>query len=180
MLNKISSIQLVAMDVDGVLTDGRIIYSGSGEELKAFDIQDGLGIVVAGLAGLEIGIVTGRVSPAVERRAQELNIPHVYQGCLDKRKAIRSLLAKTGLSREQAAFIGDDINDVPAFEECGFRIAVSTACQEVKAMADYVTRRPGGRGAVREALELILDKQGKWDSAIQQFLRKVEESECPT
>lgn len=174
------SIRLLAMDVDGVLTNGDIIYSNTGEELKVFNVLDGLGIAVARHAGLMTAMVSGRTSPAVERRAEELGITHVYLGCPDKGAAMRELLAKTGLRRDEIAFVGDDVNDIPAFRECGWKIAVSSASRDVKAHADYITQQPGGGGAVREVIELILESQGKWTAAVEEYLRHLEQTECQT
>lgn len=174
------SIRLLAMDVDGVLTNGSIIYTDSGEEIKAFNILDGLGIAVAGRAGLQTAIITGRSSAAIERRAGELGITHLIQGCRNKGAAMRGLLSETGLTLEEAAFIGDDINDIPAFRECGLRICVKNASDDLRALANFTTRKRGGQGAVREAIEMILKSQGKWDEAVERFLQDLEQSECRT
>ncbi len=125
-------------------------------------------------------MISGRTSSAVQRRAEELGFTHAYLGCPDKGAAMRELLAKTGLRREETAFVGDDVNDVPAFRECGWKIAVSTASEHLKARADYVTQRPGGGGAVREVVELILESQGKWTDAVEEYLRHLEQTECQT
>ena len=178
MMEKARSIRLLAMDVDGVLTAGDVIYSDSGEELKILNIHDGLGIVIARHAGLKTAVVTGRVSAAVERRARELGVTDLRMGRRDKGAAVRSLIADAGLQPDQVAFIGDDINDLPAFRECGFRIAVENACNELKAEADYVTRRGGGHGAVREAIELILESQGKWTAAVEAYLQSLEQTDA--
>ena len=178
MIEKARSIRLLAMDVDGVLTAGEVIYTDTGVEMKAFDIHDGLGIAVAGHAGLMTAVVTGRVSPAVERRARELGVTELRTGRRDKGAAVRSLITQSGLQPDQVAFIGDDINDLPAFRECGFRIAVENACKELKAEADYVTRQSGGRGAVRETIELILESQGKWTAAVEAYLQSLEQTDA--
>ncbi|HUV05713.1 MAG TPA: HAD hydrolase family protein [Armatimonadota bacterium] len=170
------SIRLLAMDVDGVLTSGDVIYLDAGAEIKVFNIQDGLGISAARHAGLGIAVITGRASQAVERRASELGVIHVRQGCRDKGAALRQLMAETGLRREEVAFIGDDLNDIPAFRECGWKVAVSNASQDLKVLADHVTERQGGHGAVREVIELILQCQGKWTRAVEEYLRDLEQS----
>jgi len=180
MMDEARSIRLLAMDADGVLTNGEIIYSDAGEEMKVFSILDGLGIAVARHAGLTTAILTGRTSPAVERRARELGVTYVRQGCSDKGAALRELLAEVDLRRDEAAFIGDDINDLLAFRECGWRIAVSNASEDLKAEADYLTKQRGGQGAVREVIELILESQGKWASAVEEYLRYLEQSQCRT
>jgi len=176
MVEVARSIRLLAMDVDGVLTSGDIVYSDAGAEIKVFNIQDGLGISAARYAGLMTAIITGRMSPAVERRAGELGVTYVRQGCRDKGAVLRQLLAETGLRREEVAFIGDDINDILAFRECGWRVAVSNASRDLKALADHITERRGGHGAVREVIELILESQGKWTPAVDDFLRDLEQS----
>lgn len=167
-------VECLLMDVDGVLTDGRIwlVPGAAGDvvEAKAFDVTDGAGIALAHRAGLKTGIITARPSPAVERRAKELHMTHVYQGGLDKLAALEDLLAKTNLPPDRLCFIGDDVLDIPLLRRVGLPIAVANARPEVKTHAAYVTDAPGGRGAVREVVELILKAQGKWDGAIQQFL----------
>ena len=173
-------IRLLAMDVDGVLTNGDIIYSESGDEIKVFNIRDGMGIAVAGYAGLMIAIITGRTSSSVQRRADELGITHVCQGCRDKSMAIRQLIEGLGLSREEVAFVGDDLNDIPAFKEVGWKIAVGNASSDLKELADHITEHKGGRGAIREVIELILRSQGKWEPAVQDYLQRLEQSECQT
>ena len=175
-----SRIRLLAMDVDGVLTSGEIVYSDAGEEIKTFNIQDGLGIVVARRVGLKSAIITGRESPALARRAEELGVDVIVQGCVNKGEGMRRVLVDLALSREEAAFIGDDINDIPAFRECGLKIAVANSSDDLKALADHVTEKPGGHGAVREAIELILKSQGKWADAVETFVRHIEQPECRT
>ncbi len=166
MEDKLRQIKLIAMDVDGVLTQGEIIYSSSGEEIKSFCIKDGPALKAARIAGLHVAVITGRKSAALERRMKELRIENLEMACRDKGASIRSLLDRLGLRRDEAAFIGDDLIDIPAFRECGFNIAVGDACEDLKAMADHVTRAHGGRGAVREAIETILKAQDKWASAV--------------
>lgn len=177
MVEKACDVRLLAMDVDGVLTRGDIHYTDTGLEIKTFNIQDGLGIALAGKAGLVTAIVTGRVSPAVERRAEELGVTYLLQGCRDKSAAIRRLLADTGLSVGQVAFMGDDLNDIPGFREAGWKVAVANASPELKMLADYVTTREGGRGAVREVIEVILQSQGKWENAVSMFLDDLTQSQ---
>jgi 3-deoxy-D-manno-octulosonate 8-phosphate phosphatase (KDO 8-P phosphatase) len=168
------------MDVDGVLTNGEIVYSDAGDEMKVFNILDGQGITIAHHGGLMTAIITGRAAAVVQRRASELGITHVYQGCRDKGAAIRRLMAELGLKREEVAFVGDDINDIPAFREVGLKIAVSSASADLKAQADYVTHERGGNGAVREVVELILQSQEKWTAAVERFLLDLQQSECQT
>jgi 3-deoxy-D-manno-octulosonate 8-phosphate phosphatase (KDO 8-P phosphatase) len=163
------------MDVDGTLTRGDITYSELGDEIKTFNILDGFGIAVCRHAGLTTAIVTGRTSQAVERRSRELRVNVVCQKCRDKGAALRRLREEQGLEREEIAFVGDDINDILAFRESGFRFAVRNACVDLASQADYITERSGGDGAVREVIELILRSQGKWDAAVESFLRSLEQ-----
>ena len=153
-------IRLLALDVDGVLTDGRIHYSGEGEEMKSFSILDGLGIKLVRHCGTQVAIITARRSGAVERRARELGIDHCVQGREDKLEALRELLAGTGLTLAETAYMGDDLPDVPIFMRCGFAVAVPHAMPSVREHAHYVTAREGGHGAVRELAEFILAAQG--------------------
>jgi len=176
MMEKAKSIRLLAMDVDGVLTNGDIIYSDDGTELKIFNNLDGQGLAIANFGGLMTAIITGRASPAVQRRAEELGITFVCQGCRDKGAVLRRLMTETGIQREEIAFIGDDLNDLLAFRECGWSVAVKNACADVRHAADHVTQREGGKGAVREVVEIILESQGKWASAVAAFLRHLEQT----
>lgn len=162
----IPRIRWLILDVDGVLTDGRIIYADDGSELKAFHVRDGSGIKFWREAGNEIAIISGRKSPVVERRAKELGIDRVYQGQRDKREALRDLLSETKIDPQSIAAIGDDLPDLPLLHSCGIGIAVADACSELRESADYVTSLPGGAGAVREAIEWLLKHQGKWEAVV--------------
>jgi 3-deoxy-D-manno-octulosonate 8-phosphate phosphatase (KDO 8-P phosphatase) len=153
---------MLVLDVDGVLTDGRIIYSEDGVETKAFHVRDGTGLKIWHEQGLRTAIVTGRTSRAVEIRAAELGIGAVVQGTADKLSACRRLLDESALGFDQVCGIGDDLPDLPVLSNCGLAVAVADACPEVRAAAHYVTHTPGGRGAVREVIELILSCQGRW------------------
>ncbi len=177
MREQIQPIKLVAMDVDGVLTHGDVNYTDARGEIKTFNIKDGLGIAVASHANLQVAIISGRESAALEQRVAELKIAHLSTGCRDKGGALRRLIGELGLSRDQVAFIGDDINDIPAFRESGFRVAVQDASEDLKAQADYVTQRPGGSGAVREVIEMILKVQGKWADGVESFLQHLQQPE---
>jgi len=163
-------VRLLVLDVDGVLTDGTLYYSADGEELKAFNIQDGLGIKMLQAAGLETAIISGRGSAALERRAQNLAIGHLYQGVEHKLAAFQELLRKLGLSPAQAACMGDDLPDLALLARCGLGVTVPEAPDIVRARAHYVTRRPGGRGAVREACELILEAQDQLHGQLAKYL----------
>jgi 3-deoxy-D-manno-octulosonate 8-phosphate phosphatase (KDO 8-P phosphatase) len=155
-------IELLVLDVDGVLTDGRIIHGSGGLELKEFHVRDGSGLKLWHLAGKRAGIITGRSSPMVDVRAAEMGIAFVTQGAAEKIAAYRSLLEQSGVSAKAACYVGDDVPDLPPMRQSGLAVAVADACAEVRAAAHYITRNPGGRGAVREVVELILRCQGNW------------------
>jgi 3-deoxy-D-manno-octulosonate 8-phosphate phosphatase (KDO 8-P phosphatase) len=166
-------VRLILMDVDGVLTDGRIWYVPDGDELlevKSFDVADGAGIALAHRAGLETGIISGRASRVVEHRAKELGIGTVHLGVRDKSAVLDTILRDRSIPAEAAAFIGDEVVDLPAMRRVGLPVAVANASEDVKPHAAYVTAAAGGRGAVREAIELILKAQGKWDGLVGEFL----------
>jgi 3-deoxy-D-manno-octulosonate 8-phosphate phosphatase (KDO 8-P phosphatase) len=155
-------IELLVVDVDGVLTDGGIVYGSDGIELKQFHVRDGSGLKSWERAGKRAAFITGRRSAVVERRGLELGVPFVIQGALEKLSALRQLLAETHLAPEQVCYVGDDLADLPPLRHCGLAVAVADACPEARAEAHYITQAPGGRGAVREAIELILRAQGRW------------------
>ena len=156
-------IRLIILDVDGVLTDGRVYLDGRGEEIKVFHVRDGQGIRLWLDAGYEVGIITGRKSEALAYRAKELGITHVYQGSRDKLEDYRHLLRVTNLMSEEVAMIGDDLPDLPILHHVGLPVAVGDAVSEVKEEAKYITEARGGCGAVREVIEMLLKKQGKWE-----------------
>ena len=162
MENKLSAIKLLLLDVDGVMTDGRIIYDNQGNELKAFDVKDGHGLKMLQRAGITVGIITGRSSDLVARRAAELGIDILYQKALNKLEPYLEILSEQGLTDRQVAYVGDDIVDLPVLRRVGFGVTVADANPEVLPLVDYVTQRPGGRGAVREVCDLLLKAQGKW------------------
>ena len=163
------NIKLLLLDVDGVLTDGKLYYGNSGEELKAFNIQDGLGIKLLQQGGIQVGIITGRVSTLLQRRADELGINPVIQGREDKLIALRELLESQNLGLHQIAFMGDDLPDLSAINSVGLGITVANASSTLAAKADWQTLRSGGDGAVREAAEMILKAQGKFDTLVERF-----------
>jgi 3-deoxy-D-manno-octulosonate 8-phosphate phosphatase (KDO 8-P phosphatase) len=156
-------IKLLLMDCDGVLTDGRIWLFDNGEEQKGFHTRDGLGIELWHRAGLKSGIISGRNSTAVERRAQGLGMSFVVQGVKDKVQAFEETVAQACVTTDEVAFIGDDLNDIPLMLGSGFAVAVADAAIEARERAHYVTKLAGGQGAVREVIELILKAQGRWD-----------------
>lgn len=169
MNDRLSRIALLACDVDGTLTDGSMTVHDS-EEIKTFSVYDGLGTRLAMANGLKIAWITGNVSVTVTRRAQALGVEDLYQGSWLKSDAVQDLCKRHGLSPDQIAFIGDDLNDLPAFEYAGFSFATANAVPEVKARADIVTQRTGGSGAVREAIETIFKVRGEWNNAVERFL----------
>ena len=162
MKDKAAQIKLIFLDVDGILTDGRITLNEKGEETKSFDVKDGLGLKLLMLDGIEIVIVTGRSSPVVAHRAGELGIHEVFQGISDKRSVCRGLIEKRGLSKSQVGAVGDDLPDLAMFGESGLCMTVADAAKEVQEQADYIATRSGGRGAVREISEWILKCRGSW------------------
>lgn len=162
-------IELLLTDVDGVLTDGGIILNNEGVETKCFHIRDGLGLKLWRQAGFRCGIITGRNSQVVRLRAQEIGIDIVRQGIDDKQAVAEELLKQFGLSPRQLAYIGDDLVDLPVIRLAGLGIAVADAAEECRAAADYVTKLSGGRGAVREVVEVILKSKKMWQDIIQTF-----------
>jgi 3-deoxy-D-manno-octulosonate 8-phosphate phosphatase (KDO 8-P phosphatase) len=162
LLLKAKNINLILMDCDGVLTDGKIILLPDGEEIKNFNVLDGQGISLAKSAGLKIGIISGRRSSVLTRRAEELKIKYLFDKTKNKFTVYNSLLVELNLSSHQVAFIGDDLPDLPVMQNVGLAIAVKNAAKEVKKAAHLVTKRKGGNGAVREAIEFILKAQEKW------------------
>jgi 3-deoxy-D-manno-octulosonate 8-phosphate phosphatase (KDO 8-P phosphatase) len=169
-----ANIKMLILDVDGVLTDGAIIFSHDGEIMKQFNAKDGMGIGLLHQAGIKTAIITGRESRIVLKRGEELKIGDIYQGAKDKMIAVKELAAKHAISLDEMAFIGDDINDLPALSVVGLPCAVGDAVLEVKAHAKIVTEKCGGRGAVREIVEYILKTQGKWDALVGAYLRQRE------
>ena len=163
-------ISCIVTDVDGTLTDGRVSYSSDGTESKAFHVADGLGIVLALRLGYKVGTISGRSSASVRRRMTELGVTEINEGISDKAACIKMLAARWQVSPENIAYIGDDINDIPAFRSVGFKIATANACRELKELADFVTLQGGGYGAVREAIELILRAQGRLGEALAAYL----------
>jgi 3-deoxy-D-manno-octulosonate 8-phosphate phosphatase (KDO 8-P phosphatase) len=161
--------QLLVLDVDGVLTDGGLYVDDKGVPSKKFNVKDGLGIKLAQRFGIQVAILTGKTSRIVDYRAKELGIEHLIQGSKDKGADLRSLCERTGIAPSDTAMMGDDLPDLPAFAVVGYRIAVGDAVEEVQQAADFVTAKPGGRGAVREAIEHLLKSQNKWDAALAVF-----------
>ena len=155
-LDKLGDIGLIAFDVDGVFTDGRFYLSDDGIETKAFHTQDGYGIRQLIKAGIAVAVISGRQSGAVEKRMAELDVPHVVLGCKDKVAAMNKLAAELGVAIANCAFVGDDMPDLPLLEHVGFSVAVANAVAPLQEKCDYVTRKPGGFGAVREVCDLVI------------------------
>ncbi|MDH2919488.1 MAG: 3-deoxy-manno-octulosonate-8-phosphatase KdsC [Sideroxydans sp.] len=171
LLNRAKLIKLVAFDVDGVMTDGGLYLSDSGNEFKRFNTLDGLGIKLLKASGVEVAIITGRQSKCVEYRAANLGITHVYQGVEHKLSAMNDLLDRLKLTRDAAAYMGDDVVDLTVLRNVGLAISVPDAPQLVREHANYITQRRGGHGAVREACELIMHAQGTLDGQLAQYLK---------
>jgi 3-deoxy-D-manno-octulosonate 8-phosphate phosphatase (KDO 8-P phosphatase) len=165
----IDEVEFLVMDVDGVLTDGRIIYTDSGELIKVFDVTDGTGLKYWHRLGRSSAIISGRSSPAVVKRAAELGVEHVFQGVKDKGPVLRDLLEELRIDPSHVAYVGDDVMDLPPMKMVGFPVAVAGARPEVINAAEYVTVAPGGRGAVREVVELILKTQGLWEQIMARY-----------
>lgn len=171
ILERAKRIKMLLMDVDGVLTDGSIFFASGRQEIKAFFVHDGLGLRMAKRAGIITGLISSRESEMVVRRARELQIPEVHQRIQNKIAVWEKLLGKYQLPPEQVAMMGDDLSDLSLLRRAGLSIAVANAAEEVKSRVHYVTHHPGGRGAVREAVELILRAQGKYEEELQQYLQ---------
>jgi len=166
----LADIQILVMDVDGVLTDGTLVINADGSESKGFNSLDGHGIRMWQRAGLKVALLSGRGSEPTQRRAQQLEIDHCIQDCHNKLPALKELAEKLGLTAEAIAYIGDDLTDLPSIRYAGFGVAVANAVDEVKRYADYVTTRPGGSGAVREVIEYILKSTGRWQQLMNRYL----------
>jgi 3-deoxy-D-manno-octulosonate 8-phosphate phosphatase (KDO 8-P phosphatase) len=171
LLERARKTRLLMMDVDGVLTDGRIIQDSHGCEVKVFDVKDGHGIVMAHRAKLRTALISGRASETVTRRAEELGIQLVFQKIWNKLEVYEKILVDTALTPDEVAYMGDDLVDIPLLRRVGLAVAVADAVDEVKAAAHLVTQHPGGQGAVREVIELLLKAQGHWDSLIERYTR---------
>jgi len=165
-----TEIKLLALDVDGVLTNGTLIINADGSESKFFNVLDGHGLRMWQRAGLKVALVSGRASVPTECRAKELGIEYVFQDCHHKLPVVEQLLEQLDLSPANMAFVGDDLTDMPVIRYAGFGVAVANAVDDVKRCADYVTTRPGGSGAVREVIEYILKNSGRWHELMKRYL----------
>lgn len=162
-------IKMIILDNDGVFTDGNVYINIKGEEAKSFFIRDGFAVIMARRLGLEFGIITGLLSPIVEYRAAQLGITEVHKGFMDKVQQLEDILSRRRLDPIEAAYMGDDLFDIPVMRKVGLSAAPADAYPAVRTAADWVSTYPGGRGCVREFVELILDAQGKWDAVVQEF-----------
>ena len=170
MKEKIRAVKMLITDVDGVLTDGKLYYLGNGVEAKSFDVKDGFIIRLAIKLGLRFGIITGKMSSIVERRAKELGIEEVHQGYFDKLTIYEGIKKRQGLEDKDIAYIGDDLFDLGVLTSVGFSACPSDAAPEVKEVVDYITEKPGGKGAIRELIELHFKAKGQWDDIVKGFI----------
>jgi len=166
----LADIEMLVMDVDGVLTDGTLIINGDGSESKSFNSLDGHGIRMWQRIGLKVAIISGRASEPTKLRAEQLQIEYIFQDCHHKLTVFKELLEQVGLSPEKVAYIGDDVTDLPVIRYAGFGVTVANAVDEVKQHADYITTRPGGSGAVREVIEYILKKSNRWQQLMARYI----------
>jgi 3-deoxy-D-manno-octulosonate 8-phosphate phosphatase (KDO 8-P phosphatase) len=170
VIARAKKVKLLVIDIDGIMTDGRIIYSVYGDELKFFDVQDGFGISLLRHAGIPSVIITAKKSRIVKLRARDMKVARAYQGHIDKLVPFDDILKRFKVSPEEICFMGDDLIDVPVLRRVGFAVTVPNAVDEAKSAAHHVTSRTGGRGAVREMCDLILKSQGKWDAVTAKYL----------
>jgi 3-deoxy-D-manno-octulosonate 8-phosphate phosphatase (KDO 8-P phosphatase) len=170
---RMGRVELLLLDVDGVLTDGRILIDDKGVETKAFDVTDGHGLKLLQRAGVDVGFVTGRTSRVVEHRARELGVTEIHQGVKDKISAVRHILDRRGVDFDRVGYVGDDVVDLPVLRRVGLAITVADAPAYVRERVHWVTPKPGGRGAVREVCDAILHARGAWESVTRRYF-------CPT
>ena len=171
LVEKAKKITHIFLDVDGVMTDGKIIYGESGKELKQFDVKDGVGIKLAQKAGIEFVIITGRTSDSVAQRCRELDIHDVYQGSWEKLTIVNSIMKEKNISLDRIAYMGDDIVDLPVMRRTGLAAAPADGVEEILEICHFVSGKPGGRGAVRELIELILKSQNRWNEVLSNYNR---------
>jgi 3-deoxy-D-manno-octulosonate 8-phosphate phosphatase (KDO 8-P phosphatase) len=169
LIEKAKKIKLLLLDVDGVLTDGRIIYDSRGQDMKFFDVHDGMGVYALKKSGIKTILITAKGSRAIKPRARDMQVASVYENISPKTKVLDRILKQYSVSPEEICFVGDDLVDLCLMQSVGFPIAVFNAAPEIKQAASYVTLREGGRGAVREVAELILKSQGRWSEIIQSY-----------
>ena len=170
VMERAGNIRVAVFDVDGILTDGRLYYTDGGEEIKAFNVQDGHGIKMLRESGVAVAIITSRTSRVVEKRARDLGIEFLFQGVADKLHTMNDLLQRLNIDMQAASYMGDDVFDLPVLRRCGLAASVPEAPAIVRKHAHYVTRLPGGRGAVREFAELVMQAQGTLDARLAEYL----------
>ena len=163
-------VKMLILDVDGVLTDGRIIYNNSGDELKVFSVQDGFGMFLLDKVGIRSVIITAKKSRALIRRAKEMRVVKVYQNAVNKERVYEGVLKRFKLKDEEVCYIGDDLIDIPILKRAGFAVGVRDGASEIKPTCHYLTKKAGGRGAVREVIDIILKAQGKWEEVTRVYL----------
>lgn len=168
--DKLCNIKLLLLDVDGVLTDGTITYSDSGEQIKSFNSKDGLGLRLLMDSGVQVGIITGRTSMALKHRCDNLGITLLFDGIKDKSKILSTIEARTKILAEHMAYVGDDLIDLPIMKKVGLSFCVADASDEVKNGADIIAPKNGGKGAVREICEMILKSKGRWETILNTYL----------
>jgi len=168
---KIKRIRLLILDVDSVLTDGRMVYDNKGNELKFFNVQDGFGIVILKRIGIDTVIMTASRSKLVLRRAKDINIKHVYQKSFDKLKTFKEIIERFNIPPAEICYMGDDLIDIPVLKRVGFAVSVPSAVDETKRVVHYITKKHGGHGAVREICDLIIKTQNKWDMITARYIR---------
>ena len=169
IIEKAKKIKLLMLDVDGVLTDGRIIYDTAGRELKLFDVHDGMGVYLLKKAGIPVILITAKGSKAIRPRAKDMQVAEVFENISPKSAVLDKVMKKYKVGREEICFVGDDLVDLCLMKKVGFPVAVSNACAEIKESSAFITAKEGGRGAVREVTELILKAQGKWEGAVKLY-----------
>ncbi len=172
VLKAAKKIKMLLLDVDGVLTDGKVIYNDQGGEAKSFDIKDGHGLKLLMRCNIDVALITGRKSEALLHRAKDLGITMVYQRILDKIKIYDKILLEKGLTDQEVCYVGDDLVDLPPLRRAGFSVAVADGVDEVREAADYVTQKKGGEGAVREVCELILKAQNRWEEVTRRYFSR--------
>lgn len=170
---ELKNIKLIAMDVDGVLSDGKLYYSSTGEELKTFNVQDGLGLTIAKKMGYQLAMITGRTSPMVERRGKELGFHYVVQSSKNKTVSLQEICKEAGITLEEVAYVGDDLNDLGALTVVGFSAAPINAAKDVRELVDYVTVARGGEGVLREVVEKIIKETERWGLVLEVFKKEV-------
>jgi len=170
LMERARRVKLILMDADGVLTDGKIVFFSGGNEAKMFDSKDGVGIRLAQKAGLQTGVISGRESEALLRRCEELGMDEIHQRVFEKLGTYEEILARLGLTDAECCFIGDDLVDAPVLKRVGLPVGVADGHPALEPLLAYVTERPGGSGAVRETIDMVIRAQGKWDEVVGVFL----------